>query len=84
MEKIIVPDAPFVSDLMADFIERSGIKILKNNFTDSDKRFYLSKAADEKQLREDIRGGKDVAVYSNSENALSGILRLKEERRNNR
>lgn len=76
MEKIIVPDAPFVSDVMSDFIERSGIKILKNNFTDGDKRFYQSKAVDEKQLRQDIRDGKDIAVYSNSENSLSRILKL--------
>lgn len=76
MEKIIVPDAPFVSDLMSDFIKHSGIKILKNNFTDNDKRFELSETADEKQLRDYIAEGRDIAVYSNSENSLSRILKL--------
>ena len=38
MEKIIVPDAPFVSDLLSDFIKSSGIKILKNDFIDNDER----------------------------------------------
>lgn len=76
MEKIIVPDAPFVSDLLSDFIKRSGIKILKNDFTDNDERLRLSEAADEKQLKQDIADGKNVIVYSNSENSLSRILKL--------
>ena len=29
-EKIIIPNAPFVSDLMADFVNGENLKILKN------------------------------------------------------
>ena len=75
-EKIIVPNLPFVSDLMANFIRKNDLEILKNDFTTEDKRFERLKIIDDKQLKQVISNGKDVAIYSNSENSLSDILKI--------
>ena len=75
-EKIIIPNAPFVSDLMADFVNGENLKILKNDFVDNDSRFVNCERADEKLLRQKILDGNSVAVYSNSENSLSRISKL--------
>ena len=75
-EKIIVPNLPFVSDLMANFIRKNDLEILKNDFTTEDERFERLKIIDDKQLKQVISNGKDVAIYSNSENSLSDILKI--------
>lgn len=75
-EKIIVPNAPFVSDLLADFIMYNDLKILNNDFTENDERFQILKKVDENQLKQDIAGNKEITVYLNSENSLNKILEL--------
>lgn len=75
-EKIIIPNAPFVSDLMANFIKCNDLKILKNDFTDNDERFRDLKKIDESVLKQRNFDNGEIVVYSNSENSLSKILEL--------